>query len=101
MTATFSITAESATAGSDYVVPTSSTTPPNTAEIAAGATTGNIQIVLTDDDIDEADEVITVTITGVTAAGGETVSVDTANSTTLVTITDNDNAVSITEAATV
>ena len=100
VTATFSITAESATAGSDYEVPTSSTTPPNTAEIVAGATTGNIQIVLTDDDIDEADEVITVTITGVTAAGGETVSVDTANSTTLVTITDNDNAVSITDAAT-
>ena len=98
---TYSTTNGTATAGSDFVEPVSTPTPTNTVTITGDGTTrkGNIEITIMDDNTDEPVEDFTVTITGVTG-GTAVLSRTTAELTTTVEITDNDNAVSITDAAT-
>jgi len=60
-TVTFTVTAGTATAGSDYTDPASFT-----ANFAAGSTTATATIPITNDALVEPDETLTVTITGVT-----------------------------------
>ena len=91
VTVTFETTDGSAKVGEDFVaLDTGPTSPTNTAEIAANATTGTFVITLSEDFVDEPEESFTVTITGAENASGTAIPISTTTASTEVKITDND-----------
>ena len=97
VTVTFATTNGTAIAGVDFTEPTPSAAN-NTATISSGATTGSFSIEILDDDDFGPGETFTVRI--VSASSPSRPNIPVSSVTTTVEITDNDNGVSITEAAT-
>ena len=72
----------------------------NTAQIPANERSGEFEIDITDDELDEPVETFIVTITGAQNESGVAIPISTGANSTEVKITDNDNGVSITNADT-